>query len=258
MNPQEFCQFAISGVIMEDRNAVYAIESAHGRQFIAAGVLSPATVLLSGSAFPCSVCIGDVYIDDLELIYLTHFSLKRQLNSCMPRMSFIEEWECPCRKPNAENSRHMTFGEVSSTVYLAQLDSHWRRRVSLMLSTVVGAVTGLLGLRLKQLLGIWTFALSFRRERLSVLDVAFVAAAAFPPRRRCTIRGASLDELLVTTFLGRLLTANLRAHPYFTLFATDASFTGVSLEQWTKLYDLSEDRGESVRLDLGACPPVDT
>ena len=69
--PQKFCQLAISGVIMGDRDAVYAIESAHRRQLLAAGVLSPDTMLLSGSAFPCSACIGDVCIDDV-----THFSLK--------------------------------------------------------------------------------------------------------------------------------------------------------------------------------------
>ena len=82
---------------------------------------------------------------------------------------------------------------------------------------------GVVGLQLKQLLGIRTVALTFRREALSVLDVAFVAAAAFPPKRRCSITGPLLDELLVATFLGPLLTANLRAPPYLTLFATDAS-----------------------------------
>ena len=92
-----------------------------------------------------------------------------------------------------------------------------------------------------------------------------MAAAAFPPRRQCTITGPLLDELLVTTFLGPLLTSNLRAPPYLTLFATDASLSGagacrsnVSFEQWTKLYDLSEDRGESVRSDWRTCPLVNT
>ena len=45
---------------MEDRNAVHAVESAHRRHLIAAGVLSPDTMYLSGAAFPRSVCIGDV------------------------------------------------------------------------------------------------------------------------------------------------------------------------------------------------------
>ena len=49
---------------MGDRNAVHAIESANRRQLLAAGVLSPDTMLLSGSAFPRSVCIGDVFSED--------------------------------------------------------------------------------------------------------------------------------------------------------------------------------------------------
>ena len=115
----------------------------------------------------------------------------------------------------------------------------------------------------KQLLGISTFALTVRREGLPELDIAFEAAAAFLPKRRCSITGALRDELLVTTFLGLLLTANLRAPLYLTLFATDASAAGkvrwgVSLEQWTKLFDLGEDCGESVRLDWEPGPPVET
>ena len=47
---------------MRDRNTVKGVEAAHRRQLIAAGVLSPETMLLSGSVFPRSVCIGDVYM----------------------------------------------------------------------------------------------------------------------------------------------------------------------------------------------------
>ena len=136
------------------------------------------------------------------------------------------------------------------------------RRVSLMLTTDVGAVTGLSAGAAPGNLDICSH---LPRKGLSVLDVAFVAAAAFPPRRRCAIMGPLLDELLLATFLGPLLTANLRAPPCLTLFATDASLSGaracsstVSFEQWTKLYDLSEERGELVCLDWCACPPVDT
>ena len=71
VDPQEFCQLAIAGAIMVDLNAVYAVGSAHRRQLIAAGVLSPDTMLLSGAAFPRSVCIGDIYIDDLVLTCLS-------------------------------------------------------------------------------------------------------------------------------------------------------------------------------------------
>ena len=115
-------------------------------------------------------------------------------------------------------------------------------------------------LQVKQLLGIWSFALTFRREGLSVLDVALVAAAAFPPKRRCSITGFLLDEQLVATFLGPLHTADLRALPYLTFFATDASpsgadacSSGVSPEQWTKLR--SQRRSRRIRAPpLGLLP----
>ena len=59
-----------------------------------------------------------------------------------------------------------------------------------MLATVTGAARGLSGRDLRRLLGLWVHALPFRREALSVLDVAFVAAECFPPRRRCAVEGA--------------------------------------------------------------------
>ena len=94
-----------------------------------------------------------------------------------------------------------------------------------------------------------------------VLDVAFVAAVAFPPKRR----RALLDELEVATFFVPLPTVNFRALPYLTFFATDASpstagacSSAVFFGHWTKLYYLSEDRGESVRFGWDSCPPVET
>ena len=71
----------------------------------------------------------------------------------------------------------------------------------------------------RRLLGLWVYALSFRREALSVLDVAFVVAEYFPPRRRCAIEGAVLDVY----FPCPLLDADFRAQPHLHLHATDAS-----------------------------------
>ena len=72
-------------------------------------------------------------------------------------------------------------------------------------------------------------------------------------------------ELLVTAFLASpLLDADLRAQPHLLLFATDASPSGagacstpVSLELWTRLYDFSDEKGCSVRLDwdMNSTPP---
>ena len=104
---------------------------------------------------------------------------------------------------------------------------------------------GLSGHDFRRLLGLWVYALSFRREALSVLDVAFVAAECFPPRRRCAVEGA-----FVTAFPAPLLDADLRAQPHLQLFATDASPSGagawstpVSLELWTRLHDFSDEKG---------------
>ena len=122
-----------------------------------------------------------------------------------------------------------------------------------MLAKVTGAARGLSGHDLRRLLGLRVYALS------SVLDVAFVVVECFPPRRRCAVEGALLDELLVTTFLAPLLDADLRARQHLHLFATDASPSGagacstpVSLELSTLLFDFSEEKGCSVRLDWDA------
>ena len=124
------------------------------------------------------------------------------------------------------------------------------RRVSLMLAMVMGAARGLSGNDFRRLLGLWVYALSVRREALSILDVAFVAAECFPPRRHCAIEGALLDELLMSTFHAPFLDANLRAEAHLHLFATDASpwgagacSTPVSRELWTLLHDFSDEKG---------------
>ena len=99
---------------------VCAVEAAHRRQLIEAGVLSPATMLLSGSAFPRSVCIGDVCVDDLLLICLTHCSLKHAAEADARMQAadeFFKELECPARS--------MTFGEVKLTVCAVRLVSSW-------------------------------------------------------------------------------------------------------------------------------------
>ena len=79
----------------------------------------------------------------------------------------------------------------------------------------------------------------------------WTTAECFPPRRRCAVEGALLDELFVTTFFVPLLDADLGAQPHLQLFATDASPSGagVSLELWTRLFDFPDEKGCSMRLD---------
>ena len=196
-------------------------------------MLPPETKLLSGSAFPRSAFVGDVRAHLSNPL----LSEKTASGHCLAHDIWGGE-----------------FGGVRG-----MLGFSLGRRVSLMLTNVVGAVAGMSGLHYTQLWGIWTFDLTFWREGLSFLDIAFVAAASFPPKQRSSIMGHLLDESLVATFLGPLLTAKLRAPAYLTLFATDASLSPVvSLERWTKPYDLSEDLGESVRLDRESGSPVET
>ena len=61
---------------MCDLSAVYDVEAAHRRQLIAAGVLSyPKQCYCEVQLFH-GLHVGDVFLDDLVLICLTHFSLK--------------------------------------------------------------------------------------------------------------------------------------------------------------------------------------
>ena len=71
-----------------------------------------------------------------------------------------------------------------------------------------------------------------------------------------------MDELVLASVLAPLYSANLRSPPLNELFAFDASDSRaggcrapVSDEQWRSLFDLSEERGEHVRLDWGSQPP---
>ena len=59
---------------MGDLNTVYATEECHRRMLVAAGVLDPTELLLPGRVFPGRHLFGDVYIDDLAIFLLCHFS----------------------------------------------------------------------------------------------------------------------------------------------------------------------------------------
>ena len=74
VDPRRYCQMAVAAVIMGDLNEVYAVEAAHRRQLLSAGSLQSRTMLLPGCAFPRSATIGDVYIDDLVILAMVHFS----------------------------------------------------------------------------------------------------------------------------------------------------------------------------------------
>ena len=120
------------------------------------------------------------------------------------------------------------------------------RRSSLTYVTSTGAVLGLNRPGLQPLLGAWNFALRFKREALFGLDVAFFAVQRLPMKRRCTITGTFLEDLLLVCGISPSLEADLRAPPLHQLFATDASpdgagacVTDVSPDCWRRLYDFN-------------------
>ena len=139
-------------------------------------------------------------------------------------------------------------------------------RTSLTCVTLTGAVLGVTRTSLQQLLGARNFALSFRREALRRLDVAFLrrSDASHAPSHSSYQRSTGNDLLLVCG-MGPLLQADLRASPRLELFATDASPSGagacvapVTSALWRTLYNLAEEQGEHVRLSWGgSSPPVE-
>ena len=74
VDPRRYCQIAVAAVVMGDLNAVYAVEAAHRRQLLSVGSLQTRSMLLPGSAFHRFATLGDVYIDDLVIIAMFHFS----------------------------------------------------------------------------------------------------------------------------------------------------------------------------------------
>ena len=67
-------QNAIVGVMMGDTNAVTVLEMAHRRQLINAGVLRTDSLLLPERPLPQRPECGDVFINDLVLFSILHFS----------------------------------------------------------------------------------------------------------------------------------------------------------------------------------------
>ena len=107
---------------------------------------------------------------------------------------------------------------------------------------------------LQQLLGGWNFALAFRRELSCTLNVCYVGAQRFPPRRVANLDGPLVDELLRVAFFSTLSEATYG--PTWQNWCTQ--LTHPQLERdlvrprfpvRLQLYDLCEEEGEHVRLD---------
>ena len=154
----------------------------------------------------------------------------------------------------------MTRGEESSKGYVARLFARWDDVSDCYALHCGWCCGGVVGLQLKQLLGIRTVALTFRREALSVLDfVLSWRQLPFLPNVGVRSQGpcSTNSWWRPSSVLCSQLTYGL-LHTSLCLQRTHHCSSTVSFDQWTKLHDLSEDRGESVRLDWGSRPPVDS
>ena len=82
VDPRRYCQIAVAAVIMGDLNAVHDVEAAHRRQPLSAGSLQTRTMLIPG--FSRSAAIGDVFLDDLVILALVHFSRLHLMDAFIP------------------------------------------------------------------------------------------------------------------------------------------------------------------------------
>ena len=188
-------QMAIVGVMMGDTNAISVLEMAHRRQLINAGVLRTESLLLPERPLPQGTEFGDVFIDDLVLFSILHFSRLNELERC-PRAAcergMYEQLSMPTAHGKENAGLRAEFWSGSHDGIAGTLGFPMCRRTSLMYVTLAGTVLKITRTTLQQLLGAWNFALSFRREALCCLDVAFLAARTLRTRRPIPPTGALL------------------------------------------------------------------
>ena len=257
----DHCQIGMTAIVMGDVNAVYTLGRAHRRQLLAARALSERSLLVRGLSFPRTKTIGDVYIDDLVICSILQFS-DAHVDSSPTEVQRADDLYDFLQKPTHVG---MSGGTLSGEFWEGRLDGvsgalgfPLERRVSLMLVTMLLSAMDVNRTLLRRLLRGWAFALTFRHEVFASLDLSCIAAATLPPSRRCPVNGALLDEFLLVTGLAPLLQPNLRVDPCETLHATgaDGSSASITLADWLALYDLAEEKGERVRLDVKGERPL--
>ena len=187
---------------MGDTNAVSVLEMAHRWQLINAGVLRTDTLLLPERPLPQGAEFGDVYIFDLVLFSILHFSRLNETQrwpraACARDMN--EQLAMPTARSKGDAGFRAEFRGGALDGIAGTLGFPMGRRTSLMFVTLTGAVLGVTRTTFQQLLGAWNFALNFRREASRCLDVLQ--------------NGALLDDMLLVCGIGPLLQADLRASP---------------------------------------------
>ena len=250
VSESEYCQIGTTAIVKGDVNAVCTLECAHRRQSLAARALQERSLLIRGLPFLRTKTTGDVHIGDLVILSVFFFFCNFQTCTLIHRPSKCSEdalHDFLQMPTNAGKSGSTLSGEfwggrldgVSGT-----LGFPLERRVSVMLVTMLISAMGVNRTLLQRLLGGWAFALAFRREVFARLDVSHTFfGTSLPPSRRCRLKGALFDELLLVTGLAPLLETNFRAEPCETLYTTDESPSGTggcsaSITQECNMHDV--------------------
>jgi len=267
VDENKYVQIAVAGVIQGDLNAVYVAEECHRNFLISKGILDNNMLLMPGKVFPRSFVFGDVYIDDLVVLAMFHFSRRGhrqdiEIAHQADRAYATHDIPINSKTVDGEIDCAQFWGcevrGIDGTLAFPML-----RRLNLMALTLVSLCVPVSGHQLQRLLGAWNYCCSFRREYASVLGRSYTLASKMPPQRKILLGGPVVDELLTLCFCAPFMFTNLRAQPCLDIVASDASsyaggacVTRVSENLWHELYDRSEEAGEYVRLDWGADEPA--
>ena len=261
----DFCQIAMTGVMMGDIGAVTVIQEAHTRMLLAHGVLEPTELVGGAPEVFSGDFMGDVYIDDLVLLMIGEMlvppdGLVSRLAAA--DIAYAKEGLPVKVEKGAGASTRGHFWGASLARRGTCIGFDAERRASLAAATLLALQRGVSGQNLLRLLGTWVFALSFRREAMAILGSCFVLARSLPRRSCVRVDGPVFDELLSLCFLWPLFEADLTCQPLSAgqsclVLATDAEGEGglggcvarVSEDEWSRLYILAEEQGEHFALE---------
>ena len=210
------CQIGMTAIVMGDVNAVYTLECAHRRHLLAARALHERSLLIRGLAFPRTKTIGDVFMDDLVILGVLQIS-NVHLGSSHIEVQRVDAlygfFQMPTNVGKSGSTLSGEFWEGRLDGVSGILGFPLKRRVSLMLVTMVISAVVVNRTILQRLLGGWAVALAFRRSvfrqpRCVLRCIHFIAA-----KQTMSTERALLDELLFVTGLALVCETNLRAEP---------------------------------------------
>ena len=174
------CQVALTAALMGDLNAVTVCQQAHRRMLLASGGLKPEELLVPGRSFPCGALFGDAYVDDLAVFLILHFSARGVQEDERRLSKIFAQYE---RVGFSTNDKGVLLEADKVEVWGAEIRGYrgtvgygLQKRCTLVMSTLLACSLGVSGKQLMQLIGTWSYACSYRREALAVLDVSFIAA----------------------------------------------------------------------------------